>query len=80
MANVNTEHYVFGKPRVPPWVGDSLTDIKYDSDGKLIGASVHTINGVKTLKKGDVLMRINSSTNAVVMLGKEDAKKYGVEK
>lgn len=77
MKMVSAENYVFGQPRVPPWAGDALKDIQYDADGKLIRATIYTANGQKSVKQGDVLMRING---AVVLLPKQDAKKYGVIK
>ena len=71
----NAESYVFGQARVPPWAGDALKDIQYDAEGMLIRAHISTPNGMRAIKQGDVLMRIN---NSVVLLKKQDAKKYGV--
>ena len=73
----NAENYVFGKARVPPWAGDALSDIQYDAEGKLSRAVISTPYGKRAVKQGDVLMRING---AVVLLTKQDAKKYGVTK
>ena len=73
----NAENYVFGQARVPPWAGDALKDIQYDAEGMLIRANISTPHGIKTVKQGDVLMRIDG---AVVLLTKQDAKKYGVTK
>lgn len=73
----NVENYVFGQARVPPWAGDALSDIQYDAEGKLIRANISTPHGIKTVKHGDVLMRVNG---AIVLLTKQDAKKYGVIK
>lgn len=73
----NVENYVFGQARVPPWAGDALRDIQYDAEGKLSRAIISTPHGKMTVKQGDVLMRING---AVVLLTKQDAKKYGVTK
>ena len=73
----NAESYVFGQARVPPWAGDALRDIQYDAEGMLIRANISTPHGMMTIKQGDVLMRIN---NSVVLLKKQDAKKYGVTK
>lgn len=73
----NAENYVFGQARVPPWAGDALSDIQYDAEGKLSRAIISTPHGKRTVKQGDVLMRISS---AVVLLTKQDAKKYGVTK
>ena len=73
----NAENYVFGQARVPPWAGDALSDIQYDAEGKLSRAIISTPHGKRTVKQGDVLMRID---NAVVLLKKQDAKKYGVTK
>ena len=77
MKMKNAENYVFGQDRVPPWAGDALKDIQYDAEGMLIRANISTPHGIKTVKQGDVLMRID---NAVVLLKKQDAKKYGVTK
>lgn len=71
----NAESYVFGQARVPPWAGGALRDIQYDAEGTLIRANISTPNGMRAIKQGDVLMRIN---NSVVLLKKQDAKKYGV--
>ena len=73
----NAESYVFGQSRVPPWAGDALKDIQYDTEGMLSRANISTPHGIKAVKQGDVLMRIGS---AVVLLKKNDAKKYGVTK
>lgn len=73
----NAESYVFGQARVPPWAGDALRDIQYDAEGMLIKASISTPHGMMAIKQGDVLMRID---NSVVLLKKQDAKKYGVTK
>lgn len=73
----NAESYVFGQARVPPWAGNVLKDIQYDAEGMLIRANISTPHGIKAVKQGDVLMRID---NAVVLLTKQDAKKYGVTK
>lgn len=72
-----TENYVFGQARVPPWAGDALKDIQYDAEGMLIRANISTPHGMRAVKQGDVLMRID---NAVVLLKKQDARKYGVTK
>ena len=77
MKMKNAENYVFGPDRVPPWVGDALSDIQYDAEGNLSRAIISTPHGKRTVKQGDVLMRID---NAVVLLKKQDAKKYGVTK
>ena len=77
MKMKNAENYVFGQAKVPPWAGDALKDVQYDTEGTLIRANISTPHGVKTVKQGDVLMRID---NAVVLLTKQDAKKYGVTK
>lgn len=77
MKMKNAENYVFGQARVPPWAGDALKDVQYDTEGMLSRAIISTPHGKRTVKQGDVLMRING---AVVLLKKQDAKKYGVTK
>lgn len=77
MKMKNAESYVFGQARVPPWAGDALSDIQYDAEGKLSRAIISTPHGKRTVKQGDVLMRIDG---AVVLLTKQDAKRYGVTK
>lgn len=71
----NTNIYIFGSARVPPWAGDVLKDTQFDEKGTLIRATILTPQGLKSVSQGDVLMRIDS---AVVLLNKRDAKKYGV--
>lgn len=77
MKMKNVENYVFGQARVPPWAGDALSDIQYDAEGKLSRAIISTPHGKRTAKQGDVLIRVNG---AIVLLTKQDAKKYGVIK
>ena len=67
--------YVFGNPRIPPWVGDRLKDIEYDLEGNPTRAVILTGSGKKTLTAGDVLMKLG---NSAIPIGKDDARKYGV--
>ena len=80
MSFTSVELYVFGKPRVPPWVGDAMSDVEYNSKGELVGAVILTANGIKAVKQGDVLIRANKENASIVILGQKDAKKYGVTK
>lgn len=73
----NAENYVFGKPRVPPWAGDVLKDVKYSKEGNLVSAIATIAKDERVITQGDVLMKLE---NVVVLVPKKQAKKYGVTK
>lgn len=72
-----SETYIVGKSKIPTWVGNVMSAAQYDRNAQLIEANISTNGGIKTAKKGDVLMRIDGD---VVMITQNDAKKYGVIK
>lgn len=69
------EPYIFGRSKIPPWVGDKISNVRTDLKGKIVGASLLTDKGMKEIYDGDVLMKVNGK---IIVLKEDDAIKYGV--
>lgn len=72
---MQAEIYILGKSRVPPWAGNVMTQVEYDALGNITRARVQTSSGMKILREGSVLLRVNGN---VAVLSKQDARKYGI--
>lgn len=69
------KEYTFGRPRVPPWAGNVMSNVAYE-DSTPVKADVFTANGVKAAEKGDVLMMVGGK---IILIKAKDAKKYGIK-
>lgn len=76
---METQIYTLGKPRVPPWVSKHVKDVMYDSSGKIQSAEVDTVNGVKFVFTGDVLMKLDNEDKPV-LIEQRNAIRYGVQR
>lgn len=69
-----TESYHMGRAHIPEWALVRMKDIVYDN-GRVIEATVQTVNGEVRMYKKDVLLK---TPKAVIVLRYKDAVKYNV--
>ena len=72
---MQAEIFILGKSRVPPWAGDAMRQVDYDTQGNIIRAHILTSTGIKVIQEGAVVMRVNGR---IAVLNKKDARKYGI--
>ena len=75
------ESFIFGDLNVPVWFNDEAkmgrVKINYDDEGNIVNAKIMSGTKVYEAQKGDSIMK---SISGLVVIPKDKAKKYGVQK
>jgi hypothetical protein len=74
---MNTNSFIFGIDQMPNWFNKYSDQVNYIyTNNQLDCCEVRTNKGISKAFVGDTILEVN---NNLVIVGKADAKKYGLE-